>query len=104
VPVWYSLPPTEDGSKWIIEIQDKFLTDVAITGPGEDVQRIRAGQVAVKAMIEFASDELERAANDKSPITRQASFAGLPPGLAASVGDSSVRVKVTRRTTPPTTP
>jgi hypothetical protein len=97
VPVWYSLPPTEDGSKWNIEIQDKFLTDVTISGPSDDVQRIRAGQTAVKGMIEFSSDELERAANDKAGITKQASFAGLPVGLGAVVGNSTVRVKVTKR-------
>lgn len=97
VPVWYSLPPTEDGSKWNIEILDKFLTDVVINGPSNDVQRIRSGQTAVKAMIEFTSDELERASADKAGVTRQVSFPGLPAGLSAVVANPTVRVKVTKR-------
>lgn len=109
VPVWYSLPPTEDGSRWNIEILDKFLTDVVINGPSDDVQRIKSGQTAVKAMIEFTSDELERASADKAGVTRQVSFPGLPAGLSAVVVNPTVRVKVSKRqsngagtaTTPP---
>jgi hypothetical protein len=97
VPVWYSLPPTEDGSKWNIEILDKFLTDVAVSGPGEDVQRIKAGQVAVKAMIEFSSEELERAAAEKGAVSKQATFSGLPLGLSAVVSNPTVRVRVSTR-------
>lgn len=97
VPVWYSLPPTEDGSKWNIDILDKFLTDVVINGPSEDVQRVRSGQTPVKAMIEFTSDELERASADKAGVTRQVTFPGLPAGLSAVVANPTVRVKVTKR-------
>jgi YbbR domain-containing protein len=102
VPVWFSLPPTEDGGKWNIEILDKFLTDVTVSGPSEDVQRVRSGQTAVKAMIEFTSDELERAANAPSPsvITKQAVCAGLPPGLTCGIANAAVKVRVSRRDPP----
>lgn len=99
VPVWFSLPPTEDGAKWNIEILDKFLTDVMVSGPSEDVQRVRSGQMAVKAMIEFTSDELERAANAPTPtvVTKQAACTGLPSGLSCGISNAAVKVRITRR-------
>lgn len=99
VPVWFSLPPTEDGGKWSIEIVDKFLTDVTVSGPSEDVQRVRSGQLAVKAMIEFTSDELERAANAATPqvVTKQAACNGLPAGLTCGISNAAVKVRVSRR-------
>ncbi|MBY0263005.1 MAG: hypothetical protein K2Q20_11715, partial [Phycisphaerales bacterium] len=30
VPVWFSLPPTEDAGKWTVTVLDKFLTDVQL--------------------------------------------------------------------------
>lgn len=81
VPVWFSLPPTEDGAQWSIEILDKFLTDVTISGASEDVQRVRNGQIPVKAVIEFSSDELERVAAQGD---RNGSGIGLAPAPGTS--------------------
>lgn len=116
VPVWFSLPPTEDGAKWNIEILDKFLTDVTVSGPSEEVQRVKAGRLAIKALIEFTTDELERAAatpstdpaGNGSPasspstapaveFTKRATFAGTPAALTCTVADATVRVRVSRR-------
>jgi len=97
VPVWFSLPPTEDGAKWKIELLDKFLTDVTVSGPSEDIQRIRAGQAPVKAVVEFSSNELERAAADKTEVAKQVAFAGLPPGVTCTVANPTVRARVAKQ-------
>ncbi len=43
IPVWYSLPPTEDSSRWAIEVVDKFLPEVTVTGPAEQIARLSRG-------------------------------------------------------------
>lgn len=101
VPVWFSLPPTEDGGKWSIEILDKFLGDATLTGPSDDVRRIKAGEVTLKAVVELSSDELERAATDHVLLTKTATFIGLPTGVNCTVPNASVRIKVTRREAAP---
>lgn len=92
VPVWFSLPPTEDTSRWIISIEDKFLSDVTLTGPADELQRIRTGQLSIKAMVELTSDELERGITSKA-----ATFPSLPAGVVPTSASQSVRVKITRR-------
>ena len=100
VPVWFSLPPTEGGGKWTIDILDPFLTDVSLTGPSDDLERIRSGEQAVKAFVELSSDELERAVTSKSVV-----FRGLPPSIAAPSPTPSVRLRITRRDgSPPGSP
>lgn len=92
VPVWYSLPPTEDGGKWNVQVQDKFLSDVSITGPSEEIQRIRAGQAGVKAVVELSSDDLS-----KGVTSKQATFTGLPAGLSANAPSTTVRLRISQR-------
>jgi hypothetical protein len=95
VPVWYSLPPTEDGNKWSIEMLDKFLTDVTLTGPSDEIARVRAtgpGQLIVKAMVELSSDDLQNGIASKT-----VTFPGLPPGVTAASNATSVRVKIGKR-------
>jgi hypothetical protein len=95
VPVWYSLPPTEDAARWSITIEDKFLSDVALAGPPEEIARIAAGKLPVKALIELSTEDLERGA-----ATKPALFPALPPGVTATPRDPAVRVKVARRDAP----
>jgi hypothetical protein len=93
VPVWFSMPPTEDAGKWIVELQDKFITDVTLSGPTDQLERIRSGKWAVKAMVELTSDELEKGIQSKPAI-----FPDLPPGVTASANSQIVRfIKVVRR-------
>lgn len=93
VPVWFSMPPTEDAGKWVVELQDKFITDVTLSGPTEQLQRIRSGAWAVKAMIELNSDDLAKGIPGKSAI-----FPDLPPGVTASANSRFVRLlKIAKR-------
>lgn len=95
VPVWYSLPPTEDGSKWSVEVLDKFLTDVTLTGPSDEIARVRTtgpNQITVKALVELSSDDLQNGVT-----TKQVTFPGLPPSLVPSGNATTVRVKIGRR-------
>src|SRR5262249_16838761 len=39
VPVWFSLPPSEDAGKWVIDLEDKFIKDVTLSGPSEQLER-----------------------------------------------------------------
>lgn len=98
IPVWFSLPPTEDGSKWSVQIVDKFLTDVMLTGPADDVQRVRAGQATIKGLVELSTEDLERAVSSK-PVT----FTGLPAGVSVG-GSPTVRLKIGRRGPLPDSP
>lgn len=93
VPVWFSMPPTEDAGKWIVELQDKFITDVTLSGPTDQLQRIRSGAWAVKAMIELNSDDLAKGIQSKAAI-----FPDLPPGVTASANSQIVRlIRVAKR-------
>jgi hypothetical protein len=79
VPVWVCLPSTEDSGKWIVEVQDKVVTDVTLTGPAEELERIRSGEIAVRAVVELSGEDLAKAATSKA-----ATFPGLPPGVSAT--------------------
>lgn len=100
VPVWFSLPPTEDGARWSVEILDKFLADVTVTGPSDDVKRVQNGGLTIKAVVELSTEDLERGAAEKGPITKQAAFQGVPGGMTCSAANATVRVKIGRRATP----
>jgi len=120
VPVWFSLPPTEDAGQWTIDILDKFVNDVIVTGPADQVARIRSGEATIKALVELASDDLIKAiqpdrartaAGDSASgavapgqatpasgtVNRTVIFLGLPPGVAASAANPIVRVRITRQ-------
>jgi hypothetical protein len=101
VPVWFSLPPTEDGAKWNVEVLDKFLTDAAVTGPSEEIRRLKAGDLKIKALVELTTDDLEKGAQERSGLAKQASFIGAPPGVTCTVANATVRVKVTKRNPQP---
>lgn len=124
VPVWFSLPPTEDAGQWTVEVLDKFVSDVSVTGPTDLVSRIRSGETTIKALIELTTDDLTRAVQGAaalSPaaadsaagavtpgqippgsgtINRPVIFLGLPPGVAAAAANPIVSVRVTRTARP----
>lgn len=97
VPVWFGLPPTEDGAKWSVEVVDKFLNDVTVTGPREEIARVKSGAAAVKGLVQLSTDELERALQNRGELTGQAVFVGMPAGVTATVANPAVRLRVTRR-------
>ncbi|MBX3403316.1 MAG: hypothetical protein KF699_07895 [Phycisphaeraceae bacterium] len=112
VPVWFGLPPTEDVAQWTVEVLDKFVNDVTLTGPADQVGRVRSGEITLKALVELASDDLQRAVrSDRAAvdqpgpgadpaasgvISRPVTFLGLPPGVTAAAANPVVRVRVTR--------
>ncbi len=125
VPVWFSMPPTEDAGQWTVEVLDKFVNDVVVTGPADQVARIRSGDTTVKALVELATDDLNKAIQNErqrpaaadsasaavnpgqvppgsGTISRPVIFLGLPTGVAASAANPFVRVRVTRHTKPAT--
>lgn len=114
VPVWFALPPTEDSGQWVVEVLDKFVNDVSLTGPADQISRIRSGEVTLKGLVELASDDLLRAvrtdrgagtAPGEQPavdtaatgvVSRPVVFLGLPAGVTVSSGNPVVRVRITR--------
>jgi hypothetical protein len=93
-PVWFALPPTE-GNKWDIDLTDQFLRDVTFTGPSDSIAKIRSREVIPIAEVRLLSDELERGIE-----TKEAVFVNLPPGVESGVAVKTVRLKITRRSTP----
>lgn len=119
VPVWFALPPTEDSGQWVVEVLDKFVNDVSLTGPADQISRIRSGEVTLKGLVELASDDLLRAVRSERPgpaggaavdppvpaagepaangvVSRPVIFLGLPAGVTVSSGNPVVRVRITR--------
>lgn len=92
VPIWFSLPPTEDAGRWSIEMVDKFLTDVTISGPADAVRRVRDGQAVVRAVVELGSEDLQRGVS-----TKAVRFTGLPQGITATAANPEARLRVSRR-------
>lgn len=85
VPVWVALPPTERTERWEVEVLDKFLSDVSVSGPPEQVARLGRPGVVVKALVEIGSDDLIRAAEAAA-----ASAAGASGGGAAATNGALV--------------
>lgn len=91
VPVWVSLPPTET-SAWDVVVQDPFLTGVVVRGPRELIERVRSGEIPVKAQLELTSDDLALGVTSK-----RASVVGLPERLEVEVPDPTVGLEIRRR-------
>jgi hypothetical protein len=100
VPVWIGLPATEDSGKWSVDVQDKAITDVVLLGPAAELERIRSGQVSVRAVVDLTREDLEKGISSKP-----ATFPGLPPGVTASAESQIVRLHgIARREPPAATP
>jgi hypothetical protein len=97
VPVHVRIAPGEL-SKWDIDIpeQDRFLTDVTVSGPGELVKQIQDKTVPLVATVSLSFEELERNIPSKDAV-----FCDLPnAGLHFDVANKTVRLKIKRRETP----
>ncbi|HYE63208.1 MAG TPA: hypothetical protein VD997_14530 [Phycisphaerales bacterium] len=101
VPVHVRIAPGEL-NKWEIEIpeQDRFLTDVTVTGPGDLIKQIQDKALPVVATVHLSFEELERGIPSKEAV-----FSEYQTGLRFDVADRTVRLKIKRREAPaPTTP
>ncbi len=67
VPVWPLPPPTERG-RFQIEIasDDRLVRDVSVTGPSETIERFRARELNLIAVLPLSSFELERRITEKT--------------------------------------
>lgn len=93
VPVYVSLAAVESG-RWDVTIpeEDRFITDVKITGPSDAVDRVRRGEFRVTALVVLSFDDLERGIASK-----EITFCELPTPLTFKADNSKVRVKIQRR-------
>lgn len=93
VPVHVRIAPGEL-SKWDIEIpeQDRFLTDVTVSGPSDLVKQIQDKTVPLIATVSLSFEELERNIPSKDAV-----FCDLPTGLHFDVASRTVRLKIKRR-------
>lgn len=94
VPVHVRLAPAELGT-WDIEIpeQDRFITDVACTGPFEGIAALEDRSVTLVATLALSFEELERGITSKDVV-----FLDLPPGVKAEAVTRNVRLTIKRRT------
>lgn len=96
MPIQVLLAPGEVG-RWSVSLQpgQQDLVGVEVTGPSDQIDRLRSGDVVPTALISLTFDELERGVENK-----QAQVQGLPPGVQVSPGANlGVRLSV-RRTDP----
>jgi hypothetical protein len=93
VPVWVSLPAAEDAGQWIVDVQDKAITDVVVVGPAAALEPFRTSTAPIRAMVELTREDLEKGVTSKA-----ATFPGLPPGVTASADSQIVRIqRIARR-------
>ena len=107
VPVHIRIAPGEL-SKWDIDIpeQDRFLTDVTVSGPSDAVKQVQDKAVLLVATVPLSFEELEHLIPFKD-----ASFGSLvgdlPAGLRFDVASKTVRLKIKKReagASPPVAP
>lgn len=96
VPVHLRIPPAEL-SNWEIRVPeaDQFISDVAVTGPADQVRGIQSGTVQVVAVVSLSFEELERGIASKEAV-----FVGLPPSVRADAARRTIRLTITRRSGP----
>jgi hypothetical protein len=95
VPVHVRIAPGEL-NKWDIEVpeQDRFLTDVIVSGPSDLVKQVQDKTVPLIATVSLSFEELERAIPSKDAV-----FCDLTTGLHFDVANKTVRLKIKRRET-----
>jgi hypothetical protein len=100
LPILIELAPA-DFARWIVEIppEDRVLTNLSLTGPGAAIDRLRRGEIRLRAVVSISSEAMERGI-DRAPVE----LVGLPSGVVAEFAGREVRVTVRRRETPPTDP
>jgi hypothetical protein len=94
--------PPEDHDEYIVEIEDRALSDVTIKGEGTLIQQVNRGQVRVVALVHLSAEDKERRVESK-PVT---CFMALHPDGRAVLVDAEIngshqlpviRLKITER-------
>lgn len=99
VAVWFSLPPTENTRTWDVQVLDRFLPEVTVSGSAEAIGRVSRpapGQPPIKALVEISSDDLARAERETVELDRPVVFTGLPAGVTPVGMAPSVRIRISR--------
>ncbi|MEA5557685.1 YbbR-like domain-containing protein [Nodularia spumigena] len=90
VPVQIRVAPIQL-ARWqiIIPEADQFLQDVRVTGPSDEIERIRRGELRVIAVVSLSAQELA------SRITsKQVSFSDFPTTLQFQVEDPIITLEI----------
>jgi len=97
VPVFILIAAVEY-ERWDIAVapEDRFITDVKVSGPSAEIDKIRRGETRVTAKVELTFDELERAISSKEAI-----FTQVPTELAFTADNLRVRLQIRKRETAP---
>lgn len=93
MPVQVQLAPGEIG-RWRVTLEpgQQDLVGIEVTGPSNQIDRLRSGELVPTAVIALTFDELERGIESK-----RAQISGLPPGVSIAAGaDLVVRLSIRR--------
>ncbi len=91
VPVWVALPPTQT-DRWTVELEDQFLSNVQVSGPRDLIARVKSGELAIKALVELDTQDLEARIEQKA-----VKFSMLPTGLTFPQPAPVVGLRITPR-------
>ncbi len=93
VPVFILVAAVEY-ERWDITVapEDRFLTDVKVSGPSDLVDRVRRGEIRVTAKVELTFDELERGISSKEVV-----FSQMPTDLTFTADNPRVRLQIRKR-------
>ncbi|TVQ30405.1 MAG: hypothetical protein EA376_13150 [Phycisphaeraceae bacterium] len=101
-PVQVMLVPL-DADRWRVTPVEPFVRDIAITGPGDIIERFRSGELSLVAMVSLSSDDLEQQIAAK-PVTswfmsqrETGELAPLPTGVGIEANIGPVRFTIERR-------
>ena len=91
VPVLMVAPPTEM-SRFSVQLadEDRVIRDITVSGPSDEIERIRKGEVDVWARFRLTASDLD-AGVDSAPVTLD-----LPPGVSVEKALPRVSVTITR--------
>lgn len=95
LPVYVEISPA-DLVSWTVEIppEDRVVSGITLTGPGSTIDRVRRGEIRIRAVVSISGESLERGV-DKGTIE----LVGLPSGVVADFPGREVRLSVRRRPT-----
>jgi hypothetical protein len=97
MPVQVQLAPGEIG-RWLVTLEpgQQDLVGIEVTGPSNQIDRLRSGEVVPTAVVALTFDELERGIESK-----RAQISGLPAGVTiAPAADLGVRLSIRRAEVP----
>lgn len=97
MPVQVQLAPGEIG-RWLVSLESgqQDLVGIEVTGPSNQIDRLRSGEVVPTAVVALTFDELERGIESK-----RAQISGLPPGVSIVAGaELGVRLSIRRAEVP----